>query len=1062
MTIYSCVIAKCLINKKEQGSGSLRFYGRKTTILACVLLISLIGTSSIVSACFSQTTLCEGTSVSQGDGGATDYWYDNLYPPPHTVHLLEGTEWIINVHGGGGCSDYEHLTVTDENAPPGWETTITMGEIYTGDFYYIPTHLPVKEGDDIEDKEIYIGRSWDFDIIYNVTNDGSTLDCLDQICTVYVVGYDPENQHDYVYVHTNTVIEDSFPLVTVLSPNGNESWGATHDITWDAVDDQTWPPNPIDIYYSTSGTGGPWIEINGGSYSHEDDDEEPWVLPLGVESDDCYVKVVATDAKGQSSHDISDDAFEIDTIAPTVESTDPEDDEGGVPISKDVVIMFSEPMDTSSVTITQTGGTDPGGWQWTWSPCKRQVKGTHNNWDYGEEVEMTINAGFADDTNPPNANPSAYTWNFTVTPMEVDKVVVEDEAGGNGDPILDQTAPIEFTIVGWAAGYNTTTGEYVGDVEGDWFVTNFNGAGASTDPSSGVSSTFDAGETTGDAIWKFCDGKGHQCMVHFEIVMPGVDYVVIMDAPNGEGNPIEDQTIDVDTEVLGFAAGYNDTFGYIGDIHADWSVQNFDGADASTAPSHGLNSIFYSGTKSGTAIWEASAGSGYPGTVTFTIVEMIDYIRIESYDGNEIDEVTLTADETLDCYARAYNDATGLIGDVAVDWSVGGVGTVSTEHGTMTTLDAITVGTGHIFADDGNSHTGNSGLITVTHGVCCSVSISPNKMTLTSDLSKPYTATSCDADGNTWEGIDGTWSETDPIGTISNTGLYSAGKVGTWTIKYTENDVSGTAKATVKWGTPTKIKITPETWSGTADDAVEFTSTGIDSDGNEWDVTEFTTFSTTDPDGICTQNIYGPAKVGDWEVAGVFHSLRDTATVSVGVGALYEMVIEDEEGNAINVSSMTIGQSFSGYVRGYDEDGNLVGDVHASWESDDESVCEISSEEGTSTEVSIIGPGICVISAEMSGISSSVTLSIPIDSDSDGLADRWEIDNFDNLDSDGNDDPDNDGISNLDEYLHGTDPMMADKTSESDNFGLYSLLIIIIIIALLLVVLISIWASRKK
>jgi hypothetical protein len=126
------------------------FYGRKSIILTCIILISLLGASNLVVACFSQTTTCEGQSVSQGDGGATDYWYDNLYPPPHMVHLMEGSEWLINVHGGGGCSDYEHATITDDEAPTGWETTITMGTIHNGDFHYVPSHIPVLEGDYIE------------------------------------------------------------------------------------------------------------------------------------------------------------------------------------------------------------------------------------------------------------------------------------------------------------------------------------------------------------------------------------------------------------------------------------------------------------------------------------------------------------------------------------------------------------------------------------------------------------------------------------------------------------------------------------------------------------------------------------------------------------------------------------------------------------------------------------------------------------------------------------------------------------------------------------------------
>ena len=44
------------------------------------------------------------------------------------------------------------------------------------------------------------------------------------------------------------------------------------------------------------------------------------------------------------------------------------------------------------------------------------------------------------------------------------------------------------------------------------------------------------------------------------------------------------------------------------------------------------------------------------------------------------------------------------------------------------------------------------------------------------------------------------------------------------------------------------------------------------------------------------------------------------------------------------------------------------------------------------------------------------------DSDYDGLSDDWEMQHFGTLDQDGNGDFDNDGVSNLDEYLNGTDP----------------------------------------
>lgn len=45
-----------------------------------------------------------------------------------------------------------------------------------------------------------------------------------------------------------------------------------------------------------------------------------------------------------------------------------------------------------------------------------------------------------------------------------------------------------------------------------------------------------------------------------------------------------------------------------------------------------------------------------------------------------------------------------------------------------------------------------------------------------------------------------------------------------------------------------------------------------------------------------------------------------------------------------------------------------------------------------------------------------------VDSDNDGLADAWEIQNFGSLSAGPNQDPDGDGVSNLNEYRAGTNP----------------------------------------
>jgi len=96
-----------------------------------------------------------------------------------------------------------------------------------------------------------------------------------------------------------------------------------------------------------------------------------------------------------------------------------------------------------------------------------------------------------------------------------------------------------------------------------------------------------------------------------------------------------------------------------------------------------------------------------------------------------------------------------------------------------------------------------------------------------------------------------------------------------------------------------------------------------------------------------------------------------------------------------------------------------------------------------------------------------VTYSVN-DTDSDGMPDKWEIDyNLDPTDpNDASSDPDNDGYTNIEEYLNGTNPrdksywfLIWDKIMENWK---YSIIIIILLTILTITCLYGVWRNRKR
>jgi hypothetical protein len=96
--------------------------------------------------------------------------------------------------------------------------------------------------------------------------------------------------------------------------------------------------------------------------------------------------------------------------APTVLATNPADGETNVPIVASLVITFSEPMDTDTLTYTATP--DPGGWFVSWGLSDTVLTLSPAGWAYSQTYSVTVAAQDPDGL-PLEPGPAPNPWSFT-------------------------------------------------------------------------------------------------------------------------------------------------------------------------------------------------------------------------------------------------------------------------------------------------------------------------------------------------------------------------------------------------------------------------------------------------------------------------------------------------------------------------------------------------------------------------------------------------------------------------------------------------------------------------
>jgi len=158
-----------------------------------------------------------------------------------------------------------------------------------------------------------------------------------------------------------------------------------------------------------------------------------------------------------------------------------------------------------------------------------------------------------------------------------DYIQIRSAPGNGGVVIHDKSYYVGDTDDFWAAAYNYSSG-YIGDVGVYWWSTK---SSVGTVDTAGNRTTFHAvgeGVTQVGAYYYEQPPWGTirpmNMTGNLTVLYRGVDYLNIRDAPNGGGDIVATRTYFVGDTAKLYAAGYNFTLGYVGDLLAIWASSN--------------------------------------------------------------------------------------------------------------------------------------------------------------------------------------------------------------------------------------------------------------------------------------------------------------------------------------------------------------------------------------------------------------------------------------------------------------------------------------------------------
>ncbi len=257
------------------------------------------------------------------------------------------------------------------------------------------------------------------------------------------------------------------------------------------------------------------------------------------------------------------------------------------------------------------------------------------------------------------------TGNLTVL-SDIDKITLRNQSGGGGEWFGDTTVISETTFTVYAAGYNNTRG-YLRDVPVNWSSTNNSlcavGLRRSSDE---IVRTHGEGTCRITGIYS----PGVSNTTGTVTVISDIDHVTIRDSANGEGSPVKNVSYLLEQEDRYWAAGYNNTTGYRGDLRVFWTSTNDSVCTVTSSENTYTNIRFLDEGQCEVKI--NYAWLVWNSTGTITVLFDIDYLVIHDAPaggGQPVIGNDLFVGFYYNFYAAGYNLSDGFRRDLGVDWT---------------------------------------------------------------------------------------------------------------------------------------------------------------------------------------------------------------------------------------------------------------------------------------------------------------------------------------------------------------------------------------------------------